>query len=168
MAAEFDPVCSKQQGFTLVELVMVITILGILSVVATPNLFSTDIFKERAFFDDVLNGIRYAQQLAVATNCGVEVTIGSNAYAIERRKAAGNKGGCPDSNDTVFNLGVLRPGSGETTYTGSESGMTLTSTENNIIFNALGDANVDAVITVNGNRTITVVAVTGYVYDSTP
>ena len=53
-------------GFTLIELITVITILGVLAVVVGPRFASTGVYDERTFYDDVLQAIRFAQTRATA------------------------------------------------------------------------------------------------------
>jgi len=151
----------RQTGFTLVELVMVIVMLGILSATALPKFFEKNTFTERAFFDDTLNAVRYAQKLAVATGCSVKVSISSDSYTLMRQGDASSSS-CPGG--TSYSLAVSHPGTGATTYTGSESGITLSSSVPSFIFNSLGSVSSNATLTVNGSRTISVIAETGFVY----
>lgn len=151
---------NKQIGFTLVELVMVIVMLGILSAVALPKFFAKKPFADRAFFDDTLNAVRYAQKLAVATGCNIQVSISSNSYTLMRQGTSASAS-CPGG--STYSLAVSHPGSGSN-YTGSESGVSLTSSAPAFIFNALGSASTDATLTVDGSRTINVIAATGFVY----
>ena len=144
----------KQTGFTIVELVMVIVILGILSATALPKFFDENTFSEHAFFDDTLNSVRYTQKLAVATGCSVQISIAANSYSINRGTT------CTSS---VYSLDVPHPSSGASDFTGSESGVNVSSTSSPIIFYALGNASTDATITVVG-KSISVVAKTGFVY----
>jgi len=60
-------------GFSLVELVTVIILLGILGVVALGRFTSTDVFAARGFFDDTVNAVRFAQKLAISSGCDVRV-----------------------------------------------------------------------------------------------
>ena len=151
----------RQTGFTLVELVMVIVLLGTLSAVALPKFFEKNTYSERAFFDDTLNAVRYAQKLAVATGCNVQVSISSNSYTLTRQGTSSSTS-CPGG--STYTLAVPHPGSGASSYSGTESGVTLTSTVSSFIFNALGSVSTDAMLTVNGSRTISVIAETGFVY----
>ncbi|TRZ90030.1 MAG: prepilin-type N-terminal cleavage/methylation domain-containing protein [Rhodocyclaceae bacterium] len=68
-------------GFTLIELVLVIVLLGILSAVIAPNLTRSGI-DGRNFFDRTLNSVRFAQKLAIAQRRSVYVCIGANSVAV--------------------------------------------------------------------------------------
>lgn len=56
----------RQQGFTLVELVAVITIVGLLAVVAGPKFIGSATFETRGAQGTLLAALRYAQKTAVA------------------------------------------------------------------------------------------------------
>jgi MSHA pilin protein MshC len=155
---------SRSQGFTLIELIMVIVVLGILAISAMPKFFNISTFEHRGFFDDTLNALRYAQKLAVATSCNVQVSIATNQFELKRPSAT-DRSQCRSTTSSDFTQPVMRPGSGEPSYQGSLSGVSLTSTT--LYFSAKGQASADVNIDI-GNRRITVVASTGFVYDSTP
>lgn len=71
-----------QQGFTLVELVMVVVLIGVLAVVAAPRIFNTNDFNARGFHDETLAMLRYAQKTAIAQRRTVCVTFGANTLAL--------------------------------------------------------------------------------------
>jgi len=155
---------NKQLGFTLIEVIMVIIMLGIVSITALPKFFQKNTFAERAFFADTLNALRYAQKLAVATGCKVKVSFSSDSYSLTR-KGDTSSTLCPPSG-SIYSLAVPHPSSGANSYSGSESGITLTASVSSIIFNPLGTASTDATLIVGGVRTIKVIAKTGFVYGS--
>jgi MSHA pilin protein MshC len=142
---------------------MVIVLLGTLSAVALPKFFEKSTFTERVFFDDTLNALRYAQKLAVATGCNVQVSISSNSYTL-MRQGDSNSASCPGG--STYALTVPRPGLGATSYSGVEPGVTLSSSVSSFIFNPLGrlSTDMDVTLTVNLSKTISVIAKTGFVY----
>lgn len=145
-------------GFTLVELVTVILLLGILTVVAVPRFFDLRFFQEKGFSDETLAALRYAQKLAVASGCAVQVNIAADGYALYQRDPA-------DGNCTTggFSFPVPRPAGSGAFAAVAPSGVTL-SPVTALTFDALGRASAAVDITV-GERTFRVVGETGYVYE---
>ena len=72
----------KQLGFTIVELIMVIVILGIISAVALPRFFDRKNFDERFYFEEALSTVRYGQKLAVASGCPIAFQIDASGYSL--------------------------------------------------------------------------------------
>lgn len=149
----------RQNAFTLVELVMTIVIIGILSASAIPKFFDYTAYQQKAFFDDTLNAIRYAQKLAVATACNVQVAITANQFTI-KRPGATDRSQCASTNAAQFTQTVARPGSGGA-YQGSLSGVTLSTVT--FYFTAKGNASGSFTLNV-GSQQISVVQDTGFVY----
>jgi MSHA pilin protein MshC len=74
--------CSARRaaGFTLIELVAVVLILGIVAAAGFPHLFDNRAYSERAYADNVAVALRYAQKVAVSSNCSVRVDINAAGY----------------------------------------------------------------------------------------
>lgn len=67
---------SASRGFTMVELILVIVIVGILSAIAIPRFTARTEFDARGFYDQTLNMVRYAQKTAIAQRRKVWVQVG--------------------------------------------------------------------------------------------
>lgn len=63
MAAGRKP--AREAGFTTVELVVTLVIIGILASIALPRFQSNTAFTQRGFSDEVRAALRYAQKLAI-------------------------------------------------------------------------------------------------------
>ena len=84
---------------------MIMVIIGVLAVVALPRMFEREAFDERGFFDESIAAARYAQRLAIATGCDVEVSFGPPGYALNARA-----GGCTSGAFTAPVPHPSRPG----------------------------------------------------------
>ena len=139
-------------GFTLVELVMTMVIVGIISAVAIPRFFDTNVFQSRGFADQVQATLRYAQKVAIAQRRNVCATYTASPARLALTVTV------TASCDTAMNL----PG-GSVNYIDSPSGVAFSMTPASVTFDALGRPNPAAVATV-GTTTITIEAETGYVH----
>ena len=81
---------SNLAGFTVIELVTSIAIIGILAAVTVPRMFDNSAFSERGYIDELASTLRYAQKVAIASECEVQVSITAAGYSAMQRAAAGN------------------------------------------------------------------------------
>jgi MSHA pilin protein MshC len=156
-AAHGHPGCARTAGFTIVEFVTVMVVVGILASFAIPRLtdrYGTD---ERGFYDQVQAALRYGQKITLATRRNVCVTINAGTATLALRYRLG----------AVCGPAVPAPGS-NTAYTiTAPAGVALSSSSPAFDFDSASGGgplpNVTQIVTV-GNRRVTVEAVTGYVH----
>jgi MSHA pilin protein MshC len=150
MLRKFKP----SRGFTTIELVMVIVILGILSVTIAPKFFDNSVFQARGFSDQLLATLRYAQKSAIAQHRLVCVDLTTNTVTLTIATL---------NTDTSCSQVLNLPDGANNTLT-APSGITL-NPATTLTFDALGRASSAATITVSGvSNAIIVEAETGYVH----
>ena len=135
---------ASNAGFTVIELVFVIVIIGVLGAIAGPRFFNNSAFSERAYYDELANAVRYAQKVAVASGCRVRVNLAATTYDLSQQTALG--GHC-DSADITFPVPVLLA-NGQTASGVAPSGVTAAPAVI-IIYDALGRTNLASDQTVN-------------------
>ena len=143
-------------GFTLVELIVTMIVVGILAVTILPRVADRGAFDARGFRDGTLAVLRYAQKSAVAQRRQVCVTFGAGLVSL---RIASDWGGACNTDlagpDGTAPYSIVAP---------ATSGFVAQPV--NFSFRASGVASTDQVINVTGMpaNPINVVAATGYVF----
>ena len=142
-------------GFTLVELVVTLVILGLLVAIIMPRFIGSDAFASRAFYDEAQSVVRYAQKTAIAwRNTPVFVCITDTTVSARTGSCSGAL--------------VAHPVAGDLVAT-APSGVTLTPAEFSFDGGGRPNPNAQTTITVTSGvagdpaRQIVVEAETGYV-----
>lgn len=153
-----------QLGFTLIELVMVIVMLGVLAIYAAPRMFNSGDFYARGFHDETLAFLRYAQKTAIAQRRTVCVAFTTNSATLNMASAAAT---------TTCNTALQGPkGDSPATIT-ARTGVTYSSTPTDFNFDGLGQPITSLGASVatqtiqvsNAAKSITVETATGYVHE---
>lgn len=145
-----------QRGFTLIELVTILVIVGIMAVFVAPRFFNTNVFQSRGFSDQVQTTLRYAQKEAIAQRRNVCVAMAAGTITLTIAAASGAGAACGP--------GLALPTGGNVLSAPSGSGITMTFTSAGFTFDGLGSTTAQT-ITVNGApNSIVVEAQTGYVH----
>ena len=155
-----DGCAPGELGFTLTELVLVISILAIIVGVGAPRFIGSLEFRERFYADEVRTALGYGQSLAVASGCEVEVTLTGAGYSLKQRSA------CTSG---AFTQDVLHPTTGATGYSKAPpAGVALSSDVTPAIFDPLGRIRnsggsvVDITVSI-GSRSLSGIGETGFV-----
>lgn len=148
---------TRISGFTLIELIMVIVLLGALSIFVAPRFFQRTSFDSLAYEQELRSAIRFAHKLSIASGCEVQVALTVNSYALFYPDSSCNP---PDAFGANPVNHPLQPGN----YAGATPAGVSLAGFGNFYFNTLGAPSAAGGITVDpGGRLITVQPLTGYV-----
>lgn len=147
----------RHRGFTLLELIVTMTVLGILAVVAVRFFPNTLTFQTRGFADQTVATLQYARKVAVASGRHVCVSVtGGNTLAMTMATARGMAATCSAGNV------VANPAAQWKTFSGVAYGSAPS-----MNFFADGSATPVAAFKVSGDGTFTIaIESTGYVHCS--
>jgi MSHA pilin protein MshC len=162
---------AQPKGFTLIELIMVLVIVGVLAIFVAPRMLSMQDVRARGLHDETLAYLRYAQKTAIAQRRTLCVTFTSNALSLSQAQNAGTLNCTPAVASLYGPKGEKPP----QIVPASGSSATYTSTPATLSFDSQGQPRnaAGALLTANAQiqvaglgKTITVTANTGYTYDS--
>ena len=160
----------NQRGFTLIEMVMTMIIIGVLAVFVIPNMGSIKAFEDVAHQDKVRSALQFARASAVAQRRKVCVQLANHDLALSIDIATPEDATTTCSLASALPRTLDMPSPDRSCNAASKvchpSGVTLTATADALSFNPLGQPSQGATYTVTGQSavTITVEAETGYVH----
>ncbi len=151
------------EGFTLVELVIVIVLAGILAVAAFARFVDRSAFEARGHREAVRAALRYAHKHAIASGCNVRATVDAAGYRLRRSDS------CTGTAD--FNTDVRRPDGGGAFSGATPPGVAVSGSldiwfdSGGRPYDAAGGAALAGPASVSvGGEAVTVEHVTGYVH----
>lgn len=139
----------RADGFTMVELVVTMVIIGIMAFVALPKFDSLGAFDARGFRDQTVSTLRFAQKTAIAQRRAVCVTTSGTGVTLTIAAAATDSSGCSGA--------TLNP-----PFT-AKAGTGLAVTSFNFLRKGETDATSNVTLTVSGADDISIDYETGYV-----
>ncbi len=117
------------RGFTLVELIAVMLIIGITAALIGPRFFSQSTFRDSGFEETFYNQLRYAHDAAVTSGCHVQMQISATGYQ------AMTDAQCPSGPlPPAFTLALYDPETGTALAATAPADVVLSGALGNIIF----------------------------------
>ncbi len=155
-----------QLGFTLVELIVTLVIVGILAVFLAPRMNLTAGFDEKALHDGLKAGLDFARKSAVAKRRNVCVNVASNAATLTfdtRQPETAGASFCNGSSEQALPLPSPDAKCAASNIVCGR-GLSLTCAPASFRFDALGRASAAITCTTPGQANITIESETGYVH----
>ncbi|HXZ96587.1 MAG TPA: prepilin-type N-terminal cleavage/methylation domain-containing protein [Burkholderiales bacterium] len=161
----------KHSGFTMIEMITTLIIIGVLAAIAAPRFFTQQAYSDRGFYDQTLAITRFAQKSAIAIRRNVCVNIAPPSISVTYASASSPLVSPPlpctsaAVSGAPCDTNLPSPVGGSPFTITAPSGTTL-SPATTITFLGLGivsAASTTTTIAVS-SRTITVETCTGYVH----
>ena len=119
----------QNSGFSLIELLAVIVLLGILGVVAFGRIGDQSAIDARGFYDDTVAAVGFAQKFAVSSGCDVRVVMAAGGFQLRQSSSC-------SADD--FSNPVPHPANRSNNYQSGAMPGGYSLTAGNITFNARG------------------------------
>ena len=132
----------QKTGFTLVELIVVIVLVGFVALIAAPRFFSQPTFDAARFHDESISAVRYGQKIALAQRTNVFVVASAASLAL--------------CYDTACSTPILKPADSAAFVVNAPNNITLTGSS--FSFTSLGQPASFAAspIALAANKTLTI------------
>ena len=125
-------------GFTFIELIVIVMILGVLALAVSGRFAERAAFDARGYFDQLVAATRYAQRYAVASGCTVRIEINADSHALTTQ-------------DAICGFGTVVQSPAGGAFTGNApSGVSVTAGAGSYDFDARGNVSAGGGVTVAG------------------
>jgi len=149
------PAAVVADGFTLIELVVILIIIGVLAVAVLPRLADQSAFEARGFYDETLSILRYGQKAAVAQRRMVCATFTATSVTLQ----------IANNFDGVCDKDLTGPGGSAPYQVNAHGQVQFSPVPSAISFNPDGSASTGASIQISGaSNAIMLDGKTGYAY----
>lgn len=149
-------------GFTLVELIAVLVLIGLLAAIAAPRFFASSSFDARGYYEALSSAARYGRQLAVTRLCPVRLEVTATGFSLSQPDpGSGFPAACTSPS---FSQAVDAPGGGGPFQAAAPAGVSMAGDlPLTVDFTAQGGTTLSADATVIiGGRSLIIRARSGY------
>ena len=137
---------ATRAGFTLIEAVVLLSIIGVLGASAAPRFLSVSDMDETRAHRQALSDLRYAQYLSMASGCPIQVDFEPDRYTLTQRTSC---------RTGAFTLQVIDPSMNSVPFSiALPPGLNLSSTVDPIVFDTLGRTTTSTGVVTTANITI--------------
>jgi type II secretory pathway pseudopilin PulG len=155
---------TRSGGFTLIELIAILIVVGVISVAALGRLPNTSTFAGLAFAQEIRAALRFAQKFAVTSGCDVQAVVdgSGDSYALQlRADATGAASSCLSASGAFAGNPLRNPQSGAAFSGTAPNGVDVIGSLS-VMFDAAGAVAAGGTVSVSG-ETVSVTAPSGLV-----
>lgn len=136
----------ERGGFTLVEAVVLLSVIGILGAAAAPRFLSISGMNASRAHRQALSDFRYAQHLSMASGCPTQIDFSPNGYVLTQRSSC---------RTGAFTQSVVDPSINIAPFVVSlPSNLSVSNSVDPMIFDSLGRTTTSAGVVTNASITI--------------
>ncbi|MDH3713104.1 MAG: type II secretion system GspH family protein [Gammaproteobacteria bacterium] len=155
---------TRCDGFTLVELIAILIVVGAVSVMALGRVSNSSTFAGLAFAQEVRAALRFAQKFAVTSGCDVQAVVDGTgeSYALQlRADATGAANSCLSASGAFAGNPLRNPQSGAA-FSGTAPNGVDVSGSLSVTFDAAGGVAAGGTVNIDG-ESVSVFAPSGLV-----
>lgn len=125
------------QGFTFVELIMILVVTGVLAVAVVPRFFNQQDYQDEGFYDETMAALRYGQKAAIAQRRTVCVTFTGTSVTLSIASNP-SPATCATGAPSGSTVGLASPTGANPFAVNARGSASFSPTPANFKFNSLG------------------------------